>query len=159
MKKVSPLVYEGLTPKQRVVACIEALARGDEDERRHLIRSCPKLIYHQSDACFSESMERLMGLAMAIEADSKELLLRFFVLNQVEPESSQECLQDFANLREAWKMTLNAMGIDEETMASAGPPSSPVFGLFKGFVPTPQKKGRDIFSRNVEMFESEFQFA
>ena len=39
MNKIASSVYENLTPRQRVIACIEAEARGDGDERQRLISS------------------------------------------------------------------------------------------------------------------------
>ena len=149
MKRISPLVYESLTPKQRVVACVEALSRGDENERLRLIRSCPKLTYVQSDARFSEAMEGLMCLAMAVEADLKECVLRFLVFVGVDPEMSGNFLQDFANIREAWKMTLASMGIDEEAMVSAGPPTSPVFELIEVLLPKPDIKTSEVLSTEM----------
>lgn len=149
MKRISPLVYENLTPKQRVVACVEALSRGDENERLRLIRSCPKLTYVQSDARFSEAMEGLMCLAMAVEADLKEYVLRYLIALRIDPETSSGFLQDFVNIREAWKMTLTSMGIDEGAMAAAGPPSSPVFALVEDLLPKPDIKKSEILSAEM----------
>ena len=39
MKDISLSVYRNLTSAQRVVASIEALARGDEEEKRRLVKS------------------------------------------------------------------------------------------------------------------------
>ena len=36
MNNIGSSVYENLTPRQRIVACIEAEARGDEEEKRRL---------------------------------------------------------------------------------------------------------------------------
>jgi len=149
MKKIAPLVYENLTTKQRIAACIEALARGDEDENRRLIRSCPKLTYVKIDARFSETMDRLLGLAMAVEADLKECVLRFLIVFRTDPESSSSHLQDFANIREAWKMTTADMGINEEAMASAGPSPSPVFELVEDLLPEPDAKKSEILSAEM----------
>ncbi len=149
MNKIASSIYESLTLRQRVIATIEAEARDDGDERQRLISSCPKLTYHQTDARFSETMGKLMGLAMAVEADSKECVLRFFVAERVDSEISVGFLQDFANVREAWKMTLIAMGIDEESMACAGPPSNPVFELVEDLLPEPTHKEAEFLS--IEM--------
>ncbi len=151
MTRISPLVYENLTPKQRVVACVEALSRGDESERLRLVRSCPKLTYTQSDVRFSETIEKLMRLAMAVESDLKECVLRYLISFRINPETSIRFLQDFANIREAWKITLTSMSISEAAMASAGPPKSPVFELIDDLVPKPDKKTSEILS--VEMLD------
>jgi len=149
MKRVSPAVYDNLPPKLRLVACIEALARGDEEERELLIRSCPKFTYTQPDTRFMDTLESLMGLAISVEADLKEFLLRFYVSIRIEAGLSRKCLQDFADHREAWHMTLNAMGIDKETMALAGPPSSPVFELFEDLLPSPEAKQAEAISAEM----------
>ncbi|WP_160116574.1 hypothetical protein [Ruegeria sp. AU67] len=143
------MVYESLTPDQRVVACVEALSRGDDNERLRLIRSCPKLTYVQTDVRFSEAMEGLMCLAMAVEADLKEHVLRFLFFAGVDPEISGSFLQDFANVRAAWRMALTSMGIDEEAMASAGPPTSPVFELIEVLLPKPDFKTSEILSAEM----------
>jgi hypothetical protein len=149
MNKIAPSVYESLTIRQRVIASIEAEARGDGDERQRLISSCPKLIYHQTDARFSEMMEKLMGLAMAVEADLRECVLKFLVIGKLMPETSGRFLQDFANIREAWKVTVRTMGIDEKSMALAGPPSSLVFEMVEALLPEPNTNRSEMLSAEM----------
>ena len=50
---IKPIVYENLTPHQRVVAAFEAMARGDKDEADRLRETCPFKNYRQRDAAFS----------------------------------------------------------------------------------------------------------
>lgn len=95
------------------------------------------MTYVQTDARFSVMMEKLMGLAMAVEADLRECVLKFLVIVKLEPETAGRFLQDFANIREAWKMTVRAMGIDEKSMALAGPPSSLLFEMVEDLLPKP----------------------
>ena len=90
-----------------------------------------------------------MSLAMAIEADLRDYVLRFVVLKKLDPQGSGSALQNFSNMREAWQMTLTEMGIDRATMASAGPPPSPIFGLIEDLVPEPNLKQSKVLS--VEM--------
>jgi len=149
MNKIASSVYENLTIRQRVIACIEAQARGDRDERERLISSCPKFTYHQTDARFSGKMETLILLALAVEADLRECVLRFFVMLKFEPDSSGRFLQDFANIREAWKMTVRTMGIDEKSMALAGPPSSLVFELVEALLPEPNTNLSEMLSADM----------
>lgn len=52
---IKPQIYESLTPRQRVIASIEALARGDEEEKRRLVKSCPKKSYLQTDTAYSHN--------------------------------------------------------------------------------------------------------
>ena len=149
MNKIASSVYESLTIRQRVIACIEAEARGDCDERRRLISSCPKLTYHQTDARFSGMMEKLMGLAMAVESDLRECVLKFLVIVKSEPETSERFLQDFANIREAWKMTVRTMGIDEKSMVLAGPPSSLEFEMVEALLPEPNTNLSEMLSADM----------
>ena len=86
MNKIASQVYNNLKPRQRIIASIEAAARGDETERRLLITSCPKKTYVQTDLEFSESMEKLMVLAMAVEADLRGSALGYFVALRIEPK-------------------------------------------------------------------------
>jgi hypothetical protein len=84
----------------------KAEARSDCDERRRLVSSCPKFTYHQTDARFSGTMEKLMGLAMAVEADLRECVLKFLIIVKSEPETPGRLLQDFANTPTALRCTL-----------------------------------------------------
>jgi hypothetical protein len=138
MKEIVDTVYQNLAPDSRLVAVIEAIARGDERERERLTSSCPRVTCHQRDPRFTEKMDRLMGLALAIEADLKECALRFFVTLRLDPENSTEHLQAFANILDAWQRTLRKIGIDAQAMASAGPPTSPVFELLQDLIPEPE---------------------
>jgi hypothetical protein len=149
VNKIGSSVYENLTVRQRVIACIEAEARGDCDERQRLISYCPKFTYDQTDARFSGTMEKLMGLAMAVEADLRECVLKFLIIVKSEPETSGRLLQDFANIREAWKMTVRTMGIDEKIMALAGPPSSLVFEMVEALLPEPNINWSEMLSADM----------
>ena len=125
MKKISTSVYEKLTPRQRVAACIEAEARGDGIEVERLRRSCPRYTYSQLDIRYSEMMESLTGLAMAVEAELRECALLFIFGLRMDGAIARKSLQNFANIRDAWSKTLEKLGIDEGAMAAADPPSCP----------------------------------
>ena len=77
MNKITTSVYENLTPKQRVVASIEAESRGDAAVRKRLIQTCPKVTYRQTDAKFSETMDLLLIAAVAIECELRGHALSF----------------------------------------------------------------------------------
>ena len=137
MNKIASQVYKNLNPRQRIIASIEAAARGDETERRRLITSCPKKTYLQNDIEYSDTMEKLMGLAMAVEADQRECALGFFVALRLDPKNALTFLQRFADIQAAWRSTVAGMGIDPETMKKAGPPPSPIFELIEDLIPSP----------------------
>ena len=121
MKKIASAVYENLTPRQRVIAAIEAESRQDQFERMRLIRTCPKVNYISTDERFSATIEKLFALAMAVEADLRECVIGFLIAVRYDPKNSRRFLQNFADIRESWKSTILNMGIDEKSMALAGP--------------------------------------
>ena len=140
MNKIASHIYKNLKPKQRIIASIEAAARGDETERRRLITSCPKKNYLQNDIEYSETMETLMGLAMAVEADLRGSALGYFVALRIESKNAANFLQDISDIRAAWETTISAMGIDPKSMKKAGPPASPILEMIDGLVPAPDRK-------------------
>ena len=122
------------------MACVEAEARCDKEEKRRLIKSCPKKTYVQTDLEFSESMENLMVLAMAIECDLRECGLGFFAALRIEPKIAPKFLQEISNIRAAWETTISSMGIHPKSMKKAGPPASPILEMIDGLVPAPDRK-------------------
>ena len=82
-------------------------------------------------------MDSLVGAAMATEGDLRGCVLGYFVASRVDPKGARKFLQDFANIRSAWNITVKSMGIDQETMARAGPPPSPFFEMIYDLVPEP----------------------
>ena len=126
--------------RPQCVACVEAEARCDKEEKRRLIKSCPKKTYVQTDLEFSESMEKLMVLAMAVEADLRGSALGYFVALRIEPKIAPKFLQEISDIRAAWETTVSEMGIDPEIMKLAGPPTSPILELIDGLVPAPDRK-------------------
>lgn len=137
MRKIAPTVYEDLTPRQRIVACVEAEARGDEMEKQRLISSCPKVKYLSNDARFSDKIEKLFSLAMAVEADLRGFALAFLIGIRVDPKNAIQLLQPFADLRAAWNSVISQMGIDPGSMKKAGPPASPILELIEDIIPKP----------------------
>ena len=136
MKGIKPIVYESLTPAQRVIASIEALARGDEEEKRRLVTSCPKKTYTMTDAAYSDKMEALLDMAMAVELDMRGCALTFFMLLYLEDnldhdkheklsalmEKVPPQIQEIVSIKQAWHNFLEDEGIDPATMDSAYQP-------------------------------------
>ena len=42
-------LYDRLTPEERFALDVEAMARGDEEESRRLVDTCPRLGYTMTD--------------------------------------------------------------------------------------------------------------
>jgi hypothetical protein len=93
MNKITTSVYENLTPKQRVVASIEAESRGDAAERKRLIQTCPKVTYSQNDAKFSETMDQLLIAAAGIECELRGHALSFLFAMRNDPKNAHTFLQ------------------------------------------------------------------
>jgi hypothetical protein len=61
--------YDRLEPEERFRAALEADARGDDDERRRLIDSCPRLTYKMNDAAFTDRVDAAHAMATSIAVD------------------------------------------------------------------------------------------
>lgn len=65
--KVRGSVYESLSPRQRIIAAMDAIARDDTAEIDRLKSTCPIKSYRQRDAAFSDTIEALFGAGLAAE--------------------------------------------------------------------------------------------
>jgi hypothetical protein len=151
MKDISLSVYRNLTPAQRLVASIEALARGDEEEKQRLVKSCPRKSYIQNDAQFADIMENLMDLAIAVEADLRECVIYFLIAIRADPKNALEFLQRYSDLRAGWNSAISRMGIDPESMRKARPPPCPVFYLIEDLVPPPDSEAAEKMAAEMEV--------
>ncbi len=115
-------VYESLTPRQRVIATIEAEARGDDDEVHRLVDTCPKFTFRQNDTEYSYTMVRLIALKLAIESDIRGYVIGALLSIIVEHNDAlQVFLQDIANTNAAWNETMEVLGIDPASMKKFAP--------------------------------------
>ena len=154
MSNIKHMVYESLTPRQRIIASIEALARGDEEEKSRLVESCPKKNYRQNDAEFADKMGALMTLMLAVECDLRGSVLGFFLALRTEPKSVHEILQNIADIQAAWEEFISSLGIDPETMAKAAPPFGAFLELIDGLLPDPDHDNVEIKIDNFnEIFD------
>lgn len=118
-------IYDNLTPKQRIIASIDAMARGDEEERLRLIKSCPKKSYRLTDSAYSFRIETLQQMAMAVECDMRGLSLDYLGQLLSHEKSEKELLpntstiQEMLNIREAWHDLLEGQGIEPSAMGKA----------------------------------------
>jgi hypothetical protein len=75
--------YDRLTPEERFKLFIEAWARGDEGECRHLESSCPKRTYEMDDVAYldrvkaSEELTTIMCLDLAPRLAKVQMLAAF----------------------------------------------------------------------------------
>jgi hypothetical protein len=133
MKAIKETIYKSMTPQQRVIASMEAIARGDEDERSRLSQTCPKFHYTMTDHHYCERLEALRDLALAVEHDIRGCILAFFydelfyktisgndlkslIMNI---ELSSERAEDVLGIIKAWHEFLIGEGIDPAVAESA----------------------------------------
>lgn len=140
--KLKPIVYENLTIRERIIASVEALARGDMDERQRLISTCPKKTVTQTDPAYSDVMERLMFMALAVQCDLRTEAICFqFAIKLEEPFDI--FLQRMADIQAAWHQILEEYGIDPASMDKATRPPHPIVDLLMDLVnaaePDPEK--------------------
>ena len=128
--QIKHAVYENLTIQQRIIASVEALARGDEVEKQRLIKSCPKKTYQMNDTAYGEKMETLHDIAMAVECDMRGNAINFFMLYYFEDKLSEDRqtklfqlmgtspdnAREILSIRQAWHDLLKDEGIDPTTM-------------------------------------------
>ncbi len=139
MKKVPPKVYKRLKPRQRLNASLEALARGDEQERQRLYKTCPKFNYMLEDQCFVQRWNNLQAFAVAAECDLRGFELKFFIARLVESEDTLKHLRHFSNYRSAWEMALKKSGVDPGVLQAAMPPRPITDEILRPLVPPPDE--------------------
>ncbi len=127
---IKPAIYENLTAHERVIASIEALARGDEEEKKRLVKTCPKKTYTMSDGAYSDKMKALFDIAMAVECDMRGYALKFLLVQWLDNNlkgDKEEIISKIINktplpiseaisIRQAWHEVLRDEGIDPVMM-------------------------------------------
>lgn len=123
MKDISNSTYENLTISQRIIASIEAMARGDDEEKLRLIKTCPRKTYTQTDAKYGDTMEKLINLAIMVECELRGQALSFYIASwlseredKVYWEEKEKFIKNVHTITRAWNITLENMGIKPETM-------------------------------------------
>ena len=118
---IKSLIYDNLTTQQRLIASIEALARGDDSEHEKLVKTCPKKHYQQADYLYSGVLQGLMATAVSVELDLTKDALSMIACCMAESPAMEDKAGDFlqriSNCHTAWTETLEVMGLDPEAMA------------------------------------------
>jgi len=122
MKNISLAVYENLTPRQRIIAIIEAEARDDQNEVQRLVRTCPKKTYRMTDGAFADAMQNLMGRSLAFELDMANLAITALFKLAIDENDPLPWINQMAALQAAWRAELESGGINPTSMAKAGCP-------------------------------------
>jgi hypothetical protein len=116
-------IHVRLSASERIRAAVSAMARGDTEELQTLKETCPRKSFRMTDPAYSEGMERLLALALAVESDLQVMALDFLVASRLEvPEAVHEAVATAAALESAWREFLAELGIPRREMSEAGPP-------------------------------------
>ena len=122
MKQLSNTLYTSLTPEERIIASIEANARGDENEVQKLIKTCPKKNYTSTDRAYSQRMDYLFTMQITVETDLTQNALNYAVMNfiDIEPKKAafvqEKARQSIIDMQTAWHEFLESKDINPETM-------------------------------------------
>jgi hypothetical protein len=65
-------LYDRLTPEERFRLDVEAMARGDAEESRRLVDTCPRLGYTMTDLAFSKRWDGALQITMATLMDLRQ---------------------------------------------------------------------------------------
>jgi hypothetical protein len=129
-------IYEALSPRQRIIATMDAIARDDTAEIDRLKTTCPYRVYRQRDAAFIDALEALFGAGLAVEGDLRGAALSWWA----HPVSGrdEQLLQDMAAIEAAWQALLADMGIT--SLTAAAPPRHPLVARLLEIAPEPNSQ-------------------
>ncbi len=129
--KIKESLYTNLTPATRIKAALNAAARQDDAEIKRLVATCPKRSYTTTDAAFSDTMNALMQLSLAVEADKRGQALWFLLaLREGDAQAAQDALAKLNSLHAAWGQFLTTCSLDPSDMQGAGAPAHSYVELF-----------------------------
>ena len=77
-------LYDRFTPEERFRLVIEAQARGDEDDVRRLVRSCPRHAYTMTDAAYSDRLLAVNSLVDVVALDLSPRIARAKIIEGFE---------------------------------------------------------------------------
>lgn len=150
---IKPSVYESLTVRQRVIATIEAEARGDDDEVLRLRDTCPKYTYRQADAEYSHAMLRIVVHSVAVESDIRgNIIGACMAMLMDHDEALQKFLQNIANIRAAWCAVMQERGIEPDVMKKFSPPTHFSADLIYDLLPKPDEKAVGVIAEGMREF-------
>jgi len=111
------VVYDNLTPRQRLIATVEAIARDDKAEHDKLERTCPRKNYTQADYQYSGTLQGLLTMGFVVEQELTSNVLSLILAARMEnAEYSDIFLQNIIDISTAWKKQMELMGIDPRAM-------------------------------------------
>ncbi len=109
---IKPAVYENLTPHTRVLATLEADARGDTAEIKRLVQSCPKKNYTMNDAVYVDTLRVIEDIVLYVESTLSGYSLCFMFFGKDKDKEPLDSLRHMLAVHTAWHETLTAHDID-----------------------------------------------
>jgi hypothetical protein len=76
-------LYDRLTPEERFTLDVEAMARGDTNESRKLVDTCPRLGYTMTDLAFSGRWQTTQGMVLALCVELAQHMSRLTMLDAI----------------------------------------------------------------------------
>jgi hypothetical protein len=76
-------LYDRLTPEERFSLDVEAMARGDEEESRRLVDTCPRLGYTMTDLAFSGRWMTTLEMVLALCVELTQHMSRLSMLDGI----------------------------------------------------------------------------
>jgi hypothetical protein len=76
-------LYDKLTPEERFKLDVEAMARGDTEESRRLVDTCPRLGYTMTDLAFSGRWQTTHGMVLALCVELTQHMSRLTMLDAI----------------------------------------------------------------------------
>lgn len=129
--RIKPMVYQQLTPPQRLIAVFEALGRNDDNEVRQLFQTCPRKLYSSSDPVFTDRYQLILDRALSIEYELLQLTLQFILSSQCDDGREQEFLDKMGELNREWSVYLKENGISQKSIFSILPRNPIVTSLIE----------------------------
>jgi hypothetical protein len=138
--QIKPMIYVSLTPHQRVIATIEAEARGDDAEVQRLIDGCPKKTYRMGDASYVDTIRSLTHVQLRTECMllTMALAVAAGLYMDADDDTLKKPLQQIANLRTAWNEALQSEGIGVGAMRKVAGLEPSLIDLFEQILPEPE---------------------
>lgn len=134
---IKPAIYEALTARQRIISMIDAISRKDEREIKRLNDTCEKKRYRMLDSLYSDTLERLFQMSMAVEADLRGMVIDYLDIENQELKIFY--LQQISNTYFAWCKLLDDMGISKESMLIAASPRHHMIDFLLHILPKADK--------------------
>lgn len=149
--KINNRLYENLTPRQRIIATIEAKAREDHNEVDRLISTCPKVSYKGNDVKYADEIEALLSKAYAVEADLRGEALNYLIAMRSAQhcEASDNHIQNIADMKQAWSEVLESYGLDFNKMQGAICARHPALEVLYKKLPDADAEGVEAFKKVV----------